>query len=78
MNNSEDLHIMLIIEKSTKYKNISNKIFKNILYENSKIRLNAEVEISQTFFHPFHFSPSTDFTNCLPPFSLFTFHFLSA
>ena len=34
------------------------------------------VEISQTFSHLFHFSPSTDFTNILPPFSLFAFHFL--
>ena len=60
------------ILKTYYFKNISEL---QMLYGN--FTGNAQiVEISQTFFHLFHFSPSTDFTNCLPLISLFTFHFL--
>ena len=55
----------------------SKTIYKKIIvYVNQKSSYHY-LQISQIFFHSFHIWPSTDFTNYLPPFSLFTFHFLS-
>ena len=58
--------------------NSTKDISINLTGKTYKLNLDSSnsMEISQTFFHPFHFLPSTHFTNCLPPISLFAFHFL--